>query len=262
MTRILITGGHGYIGASLTRHLRSQDYDVEVSDPAVKNSAIDMTRHYQYFRVPNLNGYQVIIHLAAHSSVVACEADPQGAVNNNLTDTIHLARKLDDQVFIFASSGSVLDPNTSKLYDATKRSAEQLLPYIYPPCHILRFGTVCGVSPVMREDLILNAMTRDAVRNDVVSVRNSNAWRPVLFLPDLCAAVDRILAGKTEPGVHDMASFQARIGSWADMVSRATGAKIVEEGPSPHYDFRMMPMANPTPPETVIGELVKHWRGK
>lgn len=260
--RILITGGHGYVGSYLTRHLRSHDFDVEVSDPTVKNSAIDMTRHYQYFRVPNLNGYQAIIHLAAHSSVAACESDPQGAVNNNLTDTIHLARKLDDQMFIFASSGSVLDQNTTRLYDATKRSAEQLLPYIYPRSHVLRFGTVCGVSPVMREALILNGMTRDAVRKDVITVRNPHAWRPVLFLPDLCAAVERILAGETQPGVHDLASFQARIGGWADMVSQATGVGIVEEGPTPHYDFKMMTVDNPTPPEKVIGELVKYWRGK
>src|ERR1700676_658785 len=120
MTRVLITGGAGFVGSYLTRHLRASDFDVEVSDPTVKNTSIDHSRHYQYFRVPNLNIYSAVIHLAAHSSVAACEADPQGAVNNNLLDMIHLARKMDDQIFIFASSGSVLDGNTTKLYDATK----------------------------------------------------------------------------------------------------------------------------------------------
>lgn len=261
--RILITGGHGYVGSYLTKHLRARDFDVEVSDPTVKNTSIDMSRHYQYFRCPQLNGYQAVMHLAAHSSVAACDADPQGAVNNNLLDMIHLARKMDDQIFIFASSGSVLDGNTSKLYDATKRAGEQILPYVYPRAHILRFGTVCGVSPVMREDLILNGMVRDAVRTGVITVRNSHAWRPVLFLPDLCAAVDRILAGQMPSGVHDLASFQARIGGWADMVSQVTGARIEDAGLTEHYEFRMtIPPKGLTTPEAMIKELMEYWRGR
>jgi UDP-glucose 4-epimerase len=260
--RVLITGGHGFVGSYLTRHLRARDVDVEVSDPTVKNTSIDMSRHYQYFRCPQLAGYQAVIHLAAHSSVAACEADPQGAVNNNLLDMIHLARKMkDDQIFIFASSGSVLDRNTSKLYDATKRAGEQILPYVYPRAHILRFGTVCGVSPVMRHDLILNGMVRDAVKTGTITVRNPHAWRPVLFLPDLCAAVDRILKGEAPPGVYDMASFQSRIGGWADMVAQITKAQIVDEGPTPHYDFRMnIPPHGMTTPEEVIGDLVQYWK--
>lgn len=264
MTRVLITGGHGYIGSLLTRHLRAQDIDVEVSDPTVKNFGTrDMTRHYQHFRCPQLNTYSHIIHLAAHSSVAACEADPSGAIDNNILNTIRLGRQLSEQTLIFASSGSVLDANTTRLYDTTKSTAEQVLPYVHRDTHILRFGTVCGVSPVMREDLILNGMVRDAVRTKVVTVRNPHAWRPVLFFPDLCAAVDDIIAGHADPGVRDLASYQARIGGWADMVAKITGAEIVDDGLTPHYDFKMAVVPKSlTSPEKVINELVGYWRAR
>lgn len=260
MTRILITGGAGYVGSVLTRHLRGRDFDVEVSDPLVKPSTQDMTRHYQYFRIPQMNTYDAVIHLAAHSTVAACEADPAGAIDNNILQTIRLARQMSFQTLIFASSGSVLDCNTVKLYDTTKRTIEQALPYIYPKAHILRFGTVCGVSPAMRGELLLNGMVRDAVRTGAITVRNPHAGRPVLFFPDLCAAVDRILSGDCPPGLYNTASFQTSIGGWADMVAGVTGASIVEEGPCPHYSFKMVPPLTGTEPEKVIKELMEYWR--
>lgn len=263
MTRILITGGAGYIGSVLTRHLRAADHDVDVSDPTVKNTRQDMSRHYQHFRGPALNGYDAIIHLAAHSSVAACEADPEGAIANNLVDLLSMARKLRGPKLIFASTGSILDPAAAQLYDTTKRAAEKALPYIYANTYSFRFGTVCGVSPVMRDDLILNGMTRDAVRTGTVRVRNPGAYRPVLFLTDLCAAMDRVIAEKMPAGVYNLASFQAKVGGWADMVAQATGAKIVDEGPTPHYDFKMMvPPTGATPPDVAIRELVEYWRAR
>lgn len=261
MSRILITGGAGYIGSVLAAHLIRQEHSVVLCDPM----AADVTafRYQDIARNGGLDVFDTIIHLAAHSSVGACEDDPCGAIDNNLVDVIDFARKLSGQTFIFASTGSIRDPNTTMLYDTTKRAAEQTLPHIYPATHILRFGTVCGVSPVMREDLILNGMVRDAVRTGVITVRNPGAWRPVLFFADLCQAIDLLVTGGSESGVYDLASFQTKIGGWADMVAKETGARIVDEGLTPHYSFRMpvLPKSFVTP-EAAIRELMEFWRAK
>ncbi len=232
-----------------------------VIDPLAGGPIRYPARRYQDFLAKWVNDFDTIIHLAALSSVAACYAHPVGALTNNLTDLVAFTRTLKHQALIFASTGSLHDRNTRTLYDLTKQAAELVLPKVHPNTHILRLGTVCGVSPVMREDLILNGMTRDAVRTGTITVRNPGAWRPVLFFPDLCAAVDRILAGEN-PGIHELASFQCRIGGWAEMVARSTGANIVDAEMTPHYDFRMPVLDSVTTPERVIEGLVGYWREK
>lgn len=206
-----------------------------------------------------------VIHLAAHSSVAACLSDPLGAIANNLTDLVTFAQKLRGQTLIFASTGSVYSRNgATSVYDLTKLLAEKALTEVCAaagvPLHILRLATVAGVSPVMRADTIINGMTRDAVRTGVVTVRNPSVWRPVLFLPDLAWFVDRILAGDVVPGVHDLASFQARVGGWADVVARATGARIETSESTETYDFRMPVLeGGPGRLDDVVVGLIEHW---
>lgn len=255
--RILIIGGAGYIGTALTAYLTQAGYAVDTLD--IAEGASRRLRYQNFVPVD----YNIIIHLAAHSSVAACAADPVGAIDNNLIDFADFTRRLgSDQTLLFVSTGSIHDRNTSNLYDSTKRSAEAIIPIFHPRSYVMRFGTVCGVSPKMREDLILNGMVRDAVRKNAVTVCNPGAWRPVLFFSDLCYAVERLLESTAPYGAYNLASFQARIGSWADMVARQLGVEIIDAGISPHYDFRMpiLPESKTTP-EAVINELAEYWRG-
>jgi nucleoside-diphosphate-sugar epimerase len=256
---ILITGCYGYVGNYLLKRLPKGVMGVDNRQfPAIG-------RYQDWIFFPG--EVRHVIHLAAHSSVAACAADPLGAIDNNLTDAIAFARKmLAGQTLIFASTGSIYSRGSERaVYDLTKELAEMALVSVCSTAgvnlHILRLATVAGVSPTMREDLILNGMTRDAVRTGVVTVRNPGAWRPVLFLSDLAWFVDRILSGEVSPGLHDLASYQARIGSWADIVATATGAKIIEAPDTPTYNFRM-PILEGAPgrPDDVIEQLVRHWR--
>jgi UDP-glucose 4-epimerase len=261
VSRILLTGGSGYIGSALHAHLMRAEHEVAIVDRRHGDNL--STSRYQDIHPWQLDRFDVVIHLAAHSSVAACEADPDGAWANNAHDLAMFIAKLTTQTFIFASTGSLYSRNGPRMvYDQTKEAAEASVA-VYPNAHILRLATVCGVSPIMREDLILNGMVRDAVKTGVVTVRNSGAWRPVLFLPDLCWFVDRILAGEETPGCHDLASFNARIGSWADIVATATGAVIKEATDTPTYDFRM-PILDGAPGQLdrVLAGLKGYWGNK
>lgn len=216
---------------------------------------------YQDLAQKYLDQFDAIVHLAAHSSVAACEADPRGALRNNATDLPDFLGKLSDQTFIHASTGSLRDINRKMTYDRTKVLAETAISELRPSAHMLRLGTVCGVSPVMREDVLLNGMTRDAVRDGVVRVCNQGAWRPVLFLSDLCWYVDRILTGDVDPGVHELASFQCRIGGWAEMVAERVDAEVKVVPDTSSYNFRMPVLEDgPGDLETVLSELTTYWR--
>lgn len=256
--RLLLTGGSGYIGSALHAHLLHAEHDVSIVD--LRHGDELSTGRYQDIHPYQLDSFDVVIHLAAHSSVAACEADPDGARANNAHDVAGLVSKLAAQTLIFASTGSLYSKNGPRMvYDQTKGEAEEIV-RSYQDAHILRLATVCGVSPVMREDLILNGMTRDAVKTGVVAVRNPWAWRPVLFLPDLFWFVDRILYGEMDPGLHDLASFNARIGSWADIVAKATGSAIKEAPDTPTYNFRMPTLTDaPGTLERTIRELKGYW---
>lgn len=256
--KILINGGAGYIGSALHDHLLHAEHEVAIVDQRYGDEL--STCRYQDIHPWQLDRFDAVIHLAAHSSVAACEADPEAAWVNNARDLGAFMSKLTTQTFVFASTGSLYSKNGPRMvYDQTKEAAEfQVAPY--PNKHILRFATVSGVSPVMREDLLLNGMTRDAARTGVVMVRNPSAWRPVLFLTDLCWFIDRILAGEEDTGLHDLASFNCRIGGWADVVAKAIGAVIHEAPNTPTYDFRMPVLEGaPGTLDGVLRELREHW---
>ena len=243
----LVTGGDGYIGSALVKHL-----GMAVS--------LDLMPGYQRKKDVYPLWYSSVIHLAACSSVRECEQSPQYAAENNLADVIRFMREIGDLPFIYASSGSVHDTHIHSIYDETKRALDAIIPLLHPNSWGLRFATVCGVSPVMRDDTILNGMTKTAVKNGVIRVRNQHKWRPVLTLDDLCWFVDRCLSGDVPPGIHDVATFNCRIGGYAELVRDATGAVIVGERDTPTYDFTQPTLGRTNDIRPVIEELVAYWK--
>jgi nucleoside-diphosphate-sugar epimerase len=53
----------------------------------------------------------------------------------------------------------------------------------------LRLGTICGLSPHMRFDLLINEMARAAVLGDAIDIFAPDAWRPFLHIRDAARAV-------------------------------------------------------------------------
>lgn len=233
---VLIIGAEGYIGSRLYQHLINTGYYPQSVDigkwgnPAgiysIRKDFSQLDKHFiQYFKT--------IVLLAGHSSVSACDADPDGGLQNNCMEFVHLVNKLrPDQKFIYSSSGAVygfsgsntvkeIDPLTTpvKEYDRHKQAIDRWIENKGYNFYGLRFGTVCGYSKNPRNELMLNSMSRTAIRDKFVKVTNSDSYRAILGLNDLCRAITSIIEGPDIPGFYNLASFNEQIGVMGETVA-------------------------------------------
>ena len=82
-----------------------------------------------------------------------------------------------------------------------------------------RQGTVSGYSPRMRFDLIVNAMFKSAVSENIITVNNPSIWRPILAIQDAATAYVRaVQAEESISGVFNIASENCTVGEVADYV--------------------------------------------
>jgi nucleoside-diphosphate-sugar epimerase len=269
---ILIIGSSGYIGSALAAHL-IRDHYLAYCD-VVNGPKGD----YRTLTPGHFECVDVVIHLAGHSSVASCEADPWGATDNNLTSFIPFLRMLSElpepPLLLWASSGSVLS-DVHSLYDQQKRALEALVPRLYPRSIGMRFASVCGVSEIQRDDIILNAMVKSAVTTGVVNMANPLVYKPILGLKNLCACVEYLILrqaeydhlGGTDRSYQydtvDLCSFTTNPEQAAQAVAAFTGAKINRLPPSQAYEFRMSEWRRVDETlESVIAELVEHYQGQ
>lgn len=255
MSKILITGGAGYIGSALAKHLE-RDNEVVVIDTRIiidQNSVY----HYDYRSLGIVQGfipylcvsyYDVIIHLAAHSIVKECEQDPYGAFRNNVEGFCTFLQKLyPGQKLIYASTGSLYTEGVGgssasfrNMYDFSKYADDALVKLLRPENSIgLRLGTVCGVSPRMRWDTMVNGMVRSAVTEKVVRVSNPHVRRPLLAMKDLCRAVETLIEFDSLSGILDLSSFSTTVENVAKVIAREFSVPIERLPDGPAYDFDM-----------------------
>ncbi len=223
--KILVIGGAGYIGSTVSRHLWERGHDVTVLDRLLfgGESLLPLICKPHFRLVPGdlrneqllaqvVPGHDAVCLLAAIVGEPACNRDPDLAVDTNL----HGARKVlavsqsaGVDRLIFASTCSnygVSAPNQlvneeAKLqplstYSQTKVAAEkEILAAASDSFHptVLRFSTAFGVSSRMRFDLLVSDFTLAAVRDRKLVVYGEQFWRPFVHIQDIAAAVDTVL---------------------------------------------------------------------
>tara|TARA_Y100001963_G_C6682200_1_gene400411 strand:- start:42 stop:917 length:876 start_codon:yes stop_codon:yes gene_type:complete len=116
MSKVIVTGGGGFIGSHLVDKLISKGVKVYVIDksPKYKNPK---AKYYPFDIRENLNGLEyfvnnidVIFHLAAETSVQESIENPQLYHDTNVSGTLNmlnLALKIKAKKFIFSSSSAV-----------------------------------------------------------------------------------------------------------------------------------------------------------
>lgn len=224
--RLCVTGGCGYIGSVLVPKLLAAGHHVRVFDTQWfgnylaphKNLKVDKLD----IRSPNLplGSTDVVIHLAAVANDPTGDLDPKLTWEVNALATMQLA----DQAvregvrqFIYASSGSVYGVSeatdvTEDLplvplseYNKTKMVAERaVLSYSdRMAVQILRPATVCGLSPRMRLDVAVNAITMMAMTEGRIKINGGKQVRPNIHIEDMADLYLWMLERKHLTGIYN-----------------------------------------------------------
>tara|TARA_B100000029_G_scaffold76093_1_gene67840 strand:+ start:2032 stop:3081 length:1050 start_codon:yes stop_codon:yes gene_type:complete len=225
--KVLITGHQGYIGSILTPIIQSAGYEVFGLDTNYYDN--DCSFVPSTTEVPNINkdirdinendleGFDAIIHLAALSNDPLSNLRPEWTYDINHKASVRLAtlgKTVGVKRFIFSSScsmhGSV---DGGKVYESTP--VKPLTPYgeskIMAETDIstladinfsptfLRNGTVYGISPKLRLDIVLNNLVGWAVTTGkVVLYTDGTPWRPLIHVEDVCNAFLLVLQAPIE----------------------------------------------------------------
>lgn len=242
--KVLLLGGNGYIGNRLYKDL-SNEYDITSVDLCWFNEPIIPTTKVDYNDLNEsfISTFDSVILLAGHSSVKMCEGDIQSAYKNNITNFVNLLSKLKPhQKFIYASSSSVYGDVGEKIvnetynnfvahnhYDITKHVIDLYSQKSDVKYYGLRFGTVNGYSPIVRNDVMLNSMTFNALKDKEIKLYIKDIIRPILGTNDLVRAFKCILNDdKDNRGIYNLSSFNNTAEQLANVVSKITNIPIKE----------------------------------
>jgi len=246
---IAIIGSSGYIGSYLY-DLISQQYIVKGYD--IKPSTrTDIVIKGGDISEETLRLHDIIIYLGGLSGRKQCCKNPEKVMKENVDDFCSIAEKLTSkQIIIYASSAAILENNVDKIHTETyKIETENLDLYtksMYQrelcigdmhnnACTFigLRFGTVIGISPNQRHDLVHIAMIDSINKDNKIYVQNKDCHRAVLGLTDLGNAILNIISTPNlkhiveEKNVYNLASFNTTIEEIGNVIAKKTGAEIV-----------------------------------
>lgn len=177
----------------------------------------------------DLREYDTIFHLANIANDPSVELNPYSSWEVNVLAGMRLvdrAARHGVRQFVFASSASVYglksDPKvTEELdlyplseYNKTKMVAERVvLSYADSMLTtVIRPATVCGYSPRMRLDVVVNMLTVQALAKGTITVLGGGQTRPNIHVDDLVDvylfALERGLAGVYNAGFENLSVME------------------------------------------------------
>ncbi len=258
--KILVTGGCGYVGSVLVPRLLEAGHQIVVVDAQwfgnflpSHNNLKSIHKMFYELAEQDLQDVEAVIHLANVANDPSVELNPVLSWEINVlhtTQLLNLCRKIKSiKKFMYASSGSVygvkdeprvtedLDLVPISAYNKTKMSAERVsLSYSEDfSIYCIRPATVCGISPRMRFDVVVNMFVMQAYKNGAITVLGGDQVRPNIHIEDMARVYEHFLNNDGIPSGSYNAGFEnISVMAIAEMVAAKFNVSIeVKESNDP-----------------------------
>ena len=223
---ILIIGGAGYIGTNLCNYLSKKDFTVTCLDTFwfgdfLNKNVKKIKADIRSFNFEKLRKFDCVIDLAYLSNDPLCEVDARHTWESGplaVYKILEFCKKRKIKKFIFASSGSIyglkkekhvteelgLDPLTD--YNKSKMICEKVVESYNKDLNtvIVRPATVCGISPRLRLDVVLNLFCYQAFFKKKISVLGGKQTRPLVNIKDMVRSYEFFLNKKNLSGCFNL----------------------------------------------------------
>lgn len=216
---ILITGGCGFVGCELVKHLLNKGYHIRVLDLQIYGSNLNEHPKLELIKgdirdenVVDLATQSIdsVIHLACISNDPSFELNPTLGKSINLDSFLpflNICKKNKIKKFIYASSSSVYgiknikdvteDEKLEPITDYSKYKAQCEKIFFDHDSDmiktIIRPATVCGLSSRLRLDLVINIITKHAFFDKKIKIFGGQQLRPNIHLMDMVDAYTLLL---------------------------------------------------------------------
>ncbi|MBE3112186.1 MAG: NAD-dependent epimerase/dehydratase, partial [Acidobacteria bacterium] len=215
VTRVLVTGGAGYIGSILVPALLDAGFAVTVIDNFMyRQSSLAAACHHPNFTLirgdvrshdtmkPVIRAADVIIPLAALVGAPACDLDPLAATSTNRDAIVWMIGEIGrDQSVILPGTNSVYGVGEAgkartedtplrpvSLYGRDKVETERIVLDRHTNAISLRLATAFGMSPRMRVDLLVNDFTYRAYHDGFIVLFEGHFIRNYIHVRDVARA--------------------------------------------------------------------------
>lgn len=216
--KVLITGGAGYLGSTLSEYLLDKGYSVTVFDNLLYKqlSLLHLFKRNGFKFIlgdvrdtetltEQVRQHDVIIPLAAIVGMPACKANPQLAVDVNYQHIANIVNVLTD-------TQKLILPNTNSQYGSSDQIITEESPfnplslYAQTKCDaentvlkngngvVLRLATVFGVSPRMRRDLLVNDFVYKSIVDGYLVLFEAHFKRNYIHVQDIAQTFEFMIA--------------------------------------------------------------------
>lgn len=242
--KIMVTGAAGYIGQPLVDMLVSNGHEVVGID--LRRAPHTLQGDIREIGREMFEGVDSIVHLAGISFAPEWTDTDDIIWDSNVEGTRRLIEHGEEagvRRFVLASSASIFEgkadgpalldtrPYPVSAYGRSKACAERILRSSTIPQKVaLRKGTICGLGPNPRLDLVLNAMSLAALRRGKVFVDGEGLNnRPMLRLSRAVRTYFNAATSEVPEGTHlyNICDDNVSIVGLAREVCRVTGAELV-----------------------------------
>ncbi len=240
---VLVVGGAGYIGGSVTDELMARKIPFTVYDNLTYENQYLKPVDFMYGDIRNktllkkvLPNYSHVVWLAAIVGDGACAIKPDLTREVNESSVGFLSRAFDGRI-IFTSTCSVYGVSQKpviesspthplSVYAQTKLAAEGYL--TGKNALIFRLGTAFGLSDTysrIRMDLAVNYMTMNAIKHGELTIFGGSQWRPFIHVKDIGKIIVDNLSGR-QKGTYNLATQNETIIEIARVIQKVTKCKV------------------------------------